>query len=293
MIPSISVTVLVENTAAGRGLRGEHGLAFWLEVGLRRVLFDTGQNPATLFHNAKRLGIDLATADAVVLSHGHYDHAGGLPEVLRRAEARLYVHPAALARRFSRTSDGTAHEVGLPPYVDEDYLRAACTALTWTVGPTGVTGPVRVTGAIPRMTDFEDTGGDFFLDRACETPDPIQDDQAAFFDTQDGIVVLLGCGHAGTINTVRHVRALTDDRPIHAVIGGMHLIAASAGRLDRTVEALLELELGLIAPAHCTGEEGKARLWSEFQGRWRPCHVGARFEFTAPGRRQRDRGLGR
>ncbi len=284
MIPSITVTVLVENTAVGRGLRAEHGLALWLEVGLRRVLFDTGQSPAILFHNAKRLGIDLSTADAIVLSHGHYDHAGGLTEVLRRADARLYLHPAALTRRFSRKADGSANEIGLPPYVDEGYLATGCAALTWTEQPTPVAGPVRVTGTIPRLTDFEDTGGDFFLDRACETPDLIHDDQAAFFDTRDGTVVLLGCGHAGAINTLRYVRSITEDRPIHAVIGGMHLISASQHRLERTVEALLELELGLIAPAHCTGEEGKARLWSEFQERWRPCHVGARFEFKAPRR---------
>lgn len=280
MVQSVRVTVLVENTAFGRGTRGEHGLAFWIEAGSQRVLFDTSQTPEVLVHNAEQLGIDLAGADAVVLSHGHYDHTGGLREVLRRAPGtRLFLHPGALARRFTRRRDGTVDEIGIPPGIDNGFLREHTASVTLTDQPTAITPWLRVTGQVPRVNDVEDTGGDFYLDHACNRTDPIVDDQATFLDTPDGSVVLLGCGHAGVVNTLQHVQELTGGRPIHAVIGGMHLINASPDRVDWTVRALRGYTVGLLAPAHCTGARAQARLWSEFQDSWMPCPVGTRFEF--------------
>jgi len=289
MTQSTRVTVLVENTAFGRGTWGEHGLAFWIEVeseddaSSRRVLFDTGQTPEVLLHNAEILGIDLSSADAVVLSHGHYDHTGGLEEALRRLAggAPLFLHPGSLAQRFSRQRDGSVQEIGMPPPLDQGFLKAHASSLVWTDQPVRITDGLQVTGPVPRATGYEDTGGDFYLDGSCRTADPIEDDQAVFFDTRLGTVVLLGCGHAGIVNTLHHVRELTGGRPIHAVIGGMHLVAASQDRLDRTVEALRELNVGLIAPAHCTGAPAQARLGSEFPDRWESCHVGSQFEFPA------------
>jgi 7,8-dihydropterin-6-yl-methyl-4-(beta-D-ribofuranosyl)aminobenzene 5'-phosphate synthase len=106
------------------------------------------------------------------------------------------------------------------------------------------------------------------------------DDQAAVLDTPDGSVVLLGCGHAGVINTLRHVQESTGARPVHAIIGGMHLINASPERVEWTMGALREYGVEILAPAHCTGARPQARLWSEFQDSWTPCSVGTRFEFV-------------
>ncbi|MGW8266594.1 MAG: MBL fold metallo-hydrolase, partial [Longimicrobiales bacterium] len=177
--------------------------------------------------------------------------------------------------------DGAIREVGPPPPLSEAFLTAHSSSVTWTSGATFVTDEIQVTGPIPRNTEYEDTGGDFFLDATCATRDLIEDDQATFFDTRDGTVVLLGCAHAGVVNTLRHVQSLTGMRPIHAVIGGMHLTAASNIRMDRTVEALRELNVSLIAPLHCTGARAQARLASEFPDAWVPCQVGSRFEFSS------------
>ena len=110
-------------------------------------------------------------------------------------------------------------------------------------------------------------------------PDPLQDDQSVFFDTAAGVVVLLGCAHSGVINTLLYIRQLTDNRPICAVIGGMHLISASTERIKRTIEELQYIGVERLAPAHCTGMPATVALWNAFPGQCQTCHVGTRFEF--------------
>jgi 7,8-dihydropterin-6-yl-methyl-4-(beta-D-ribofuranosyl)aminobenzene 5'-phosphate synthase len=284
MSDSIKVTVLVENTAFGPDIRGEHGLAFWIETGSKRVLFDTGPGPDVLVHNAQHLGIDLGSTDAVVLSHGHYDHTGGLMEVLERAgKIPVFLHPGALIPRYSQKKDGSVREIGAPSPLGESTLRGLASSLTWTTGPSPVADGIRVTGRVPRRTDYEDTGGDFYLDEACSAPDPIEDDQSLFFDTSEGTVVLLGCCHAGVVNTLRYIQEMTGGRLIHAVLGGTHLIAASEVRMDQTVHELRKMDIALLAPAHCTGARAQARIATEFPETWEPSHVGTRFEFTRAG----------
>lgn len=274
----ILVTVLVENAVHGRELRAEHGLAFHLQVGPQSLLFDTGQSEL-IAHNARLLGVDLAAIQAVALSHGHYDHTGGLEAVCRLApQAPVHVHPAALTPRFARNPDGTTRSVGgSSTGLQADRLQSGLVRTN--TAPVEVLPGIFLTGEIPRETDFEDVGGPFVLDEAGTRPDPMEDDQALFFDTQDGLVVLLGCAHAGVVNTLRHVRRLTRGRPIHAVLGGMHLLAASPERMDRTVAALRELGVQRLGPAHCTGAAATARLWTEFPQACAVCSVGSRFVF--------------
>lgn len=275
---TIAVTVLVENTARDRGLMGEHGLACHIQAGGRTLLFDTGQT-GLVTQNARRLGVDLSRLDAVALSHGHYDHTGGLHAVLEIARgAELYAHPAACARRFARNPDGTARDVGIGRE-NLDAIQARPERMHETATATEVTEGVFLTGEIPRTTGFEDVGGPFVLDQTGLEPDPIVDDQALFFDTADGVAALLGCAHAGVVNTLRHIRHLTGGRPIHSVLGGMHLLAAGPERMDRTVEALREEKIRRLGPAHCTGMAATARLWHEFPQACTVCAVGSRFTF--------------
>jgi len=270
------ITVLVENTAGGRGLLAEHGLAFWIELGDRKVLFDTGQSNV-LLGNARRLGIRLEQVDAIVLSHGHYDHTGGLGDALRNSRATtVYAHPMALGAKYVRNPDGTARDIGMLA-LDEQMVRDMA-ELVWVEGPTEICGRLRLTGPIPRDNDFEDTGGVFFRDKGCTEPDQIIDDQAAFVETPAGAVVILGCAHAGVINTLVHIQSLTDSRPIHTVIGGMHLLHASPERMDKTVDELRRLDVQRLLPCHCTGMAAVARLWQEFPGRCAACPVGTVVE---------------
>ncbi len=268
-----TITVLAENTAGGRGLLGEHGLSFWIEWDGKRILFDTGQGHV-LLKNARQLGVDLRETDALALSHGHYDHTGGLRDALLHGPATtVYVHPAAFAAKYARNPDGSARSVAIPD-LDEAAL-SELAEIHHVEGPTEIFNGLCLTGPVPRKTGFEDVGGDFFLDEECTEPDPIVDDQAAFVETPAGTIVILGCAHAGVINTLRYVQELTDGRGIHTVLGGMHLRHAGPERMDKTVDELRRLDVQRLLPCHCTGMAAVARLWQEFPGRCASCPVGS------------------
>lgn len=278
MSGTVVITVLVEDSARGRDLGVEEGLAFHIEAGADRLLFDTGSS-ALLVQNAQRLGLDLSQTRAVALSHGHYDHTGGLPAVWRLApDAELYAHPAALAPHFIRQADGTTRDVGIGKR-SREALRPHMSRIRHTLTVTEVREGVFLTGEIPRATDFESVDDAVAFEASGVETDPILDDQALFFDTQDGVVALLGCAHSGVANTLSYIRQLTDGRPVRAVMGGMHLEAATSEQVACAVEALRKSSIQRIGPAHCTGAIATAWLWREFPHACTACSVGTRFAF--------------
>lgn len=265
------ITVLMDNTAGKKGLLGEHGLSFLIEVKGARVLFDTGPGEV-LCHNASKLGIDLNDLDAVILSHGHYDHTGGIKDVLHPGPKRkVMVHPGAFGPKFSQNPDGSARDVGMPNLTRQRLHDWA--QIFNVTAPVEVVRNLHLTGPIPRVT-AEDTGGAFFTDSNCTYPDQLTDDQAGFINTAQGVVVILGCAHAGVINTLRYVRKLTNGAGIHTVIGGMHLVNASDERLDQTVAELRSENVQRLLPCHCTGFLPSARLATEFATSFVPVKVG-------------------
>lgn len=272
----VKITILVDNRA-GDGLLAEHGFSLWVEADGRRILFDTGQ--AALEFNSRVLGVELAEADALVLSHGHYDHTGGIPVFLRATRAAgIHCHPGiALARYAIR--EGKAKSIGMPPEALAALEKLPAERLHPVDRAVMLSERVGLTGPIPRATGFEDTGGPFFLDPEGKAADPIEDDLALWIRTDEGLVVCAGCAHAGIVNTLDFVRGLSGERRIRAVLGGFHLKETRRERLDRTIAALRSTAPDLIVPCHCTGDQAASALKDALGERVTPGAAGMVLRF--------------
>lgn len=274
----VTINFLVDNSA-GEGLIAEHGFSLWICLGPRRILFDTGEGHA-LAANAKGLGINLKDADMIVLSHGHYDHTGGLADVLKESQhADLYCHPGAVLPRYV-IRNGFSTSIQMPKESILAIHGMQDSKIHWvTSEPLKLNDGLGITGQIPRLTDFEDVGGPFFLDEKGNRPDQIDDDQALWINTDDGLIICLGCCHAGLINTLDYIRSLTGITRVRAIIGGLHLLNADERRLERTIASLRSFSPELIVPCHCTGELATQFLGQAYGSRMLRGHSGMTLDF--------------
>jgi 7,8-dihydropterin-6-yl-methyl-4-(beta-D-ribofuranosyl)aminobenzene 5'-phosphate synthase len=258
-----SLRILVLSTMlADQGL-GEWGFAALVEVDGERILFDTGARPRTVLENARELGVDLSGIREVVLSHNHGDHTGGLLTLRRELAAGK---PETLARAYAGRgafwsrpgTDGKEQNALLK--VRADYEATGATIVE-TTEPVALRPGVWLTGPVPRVHPERNWSGRGQV-RGPQglVEDTIPEDQSLVFDTERGLVVLTGCGHAGIVNTVEHARKVVREAPLEAVVGGAHLLALDDERLDWTADQLARFGLVNLLGAHCTGLEAVYRL---------------------------------
>ncbi|MFC1942319.1 MBL fold metallo-hydrolase [Chloroflexota bacterium] len=258
----IRITTLSENTACG-GYLAEWGLSMLVETDGLKILFDTSAGICTL-HNAQLMGIDFSTVDKIVLSHGHFDHTGGLREVLRRAGGKeVIAHPAIWDRKYRHLEGQTDKYIGIP-FIRED-LEVMGASFNLAKEPVRLSESVMTTGEVPMLTDYEIVEKYLLVKEGDELKqDTLPDDLAMVIDTEFGLVVILGCAHRGIVNTLRHAQKLTGKELIYAAIGGTHLIHASQERLRETAKALKEMGVQRLGVSHCTGFSASAYLAREF-----------------------------
>src|SRR3954451_11404374 len=272
-------------------LRAEHGFSALVTItrGDRehRVLFDTGISPDGMLENMRRLELSPRDVEAIVLSHGHFDHVSGMQGLVRElgpANLPVFIHPEAWKRR--RIAVPGREPVSLPS-PSRPALEGAGFDLVEQREPSFLLdGSLLVTGEVDRTTGFEqgsapahqaEYGGEW-------RPDPlILDDQALVAEVRGkGLVVLTGCGHAGVINTLRYVTKLTGRTRLHAVVGGFHLNGPRFEPLiGPTCDGFAELAPDYLVPAHCTGWKATHALAARFPEAFLQNSVGTRFEFTS------------
>ena len=273
------------------GLRAEHGFSAFVSVRrghtVTTLLFDTGLSPDAMVTNAARLGVDPTAVQTVVLSHGHFDHAGGLVGLLGKRGTRplpMVVHPLVWTRR-RWTIPG--HEPMELPTLSKRALEAEGLAVIERRQPSLLVDDcVLITGEIDRTTEFEHgmppshqawTGGHWQHDPR------VLDDQALVVHVRGrGLVVLTGCGHAGVVNIVRHAQRLTGIRQLAALVGGLHLSGpAFEPTIAPTVAALTELEPSLLVAGHCTGWRAQHALAGALPDAWAPGSSGSEYSISA------------
>jgi len=254
----LCITTLSDNTAGRIGLLAEWGLSILIEAETNKVLLDTGYS-ISVPRNAHVLGFDLSSIDKIVLSHGHYDHTGGLKEVLvKTGPTEIIAHPDIWAEKYRRRDEEETY-IGIPFSPEE--LEAFGATFTLSKEPVWITEDIVTTGEIPMVTDYEDIDPNLYVKEDGQfVPDPFLDDRALIIKTELGLVVVLGCAHRGMINTLHHAREVTGVDVVHTVVGGTHLISASEERILLTAAALHEFGVARVGGSHCTGMPGAVML---------------------------------
>lgn len=277
---SFKLTVVVENSTDYPGWLAEHGLSYLIERDDETLLFDCGQGPA-FRHNFEKLKIK--QLDRLVLSHGHYDHVGNLSWLLKRFPAlKIHAHPTAFAPKFS-ASQGHLRPIGIPPVLAESVQHLPNFAAV--EGFTELLPGLYATGPIPRQEALEGATRNLFADKV-GTVDPLTDDQALVVQLNDGLLVILGCAHAGVINTLAYIQSHFPYEPIIGVIGGMHLKMADEARLAATAACLAKSVKKWVAPCHCSGWEAFYYLRENCRSlNVRRVMAGTQMNFTTGGNR--------
>lgn len=261
---TVTLTTLSENTAGRPDFMAEWGQSILVQTDGCTVLFDVGGSNVVLT-NADRLGIDLTKIDAIVLSHGHHDHTGGLCDVLKRlGRKRVIAHPDIWDIKYAkRPLEDKEAFIGIPFAREElEHLGAS---FELTPEPVSLSDRVMTTGEVEMTTDFEIIERNLFLkERGKFVQDPLADDLALIVRMDEGLLVVLGCAHRGTINTIRHAQKLTGEKRVYAVVGGTHLAPASEDRIERTIQELKDIGVQKIGISHCNGFYASARVARAF-----------------------------
>lgn len=272
-LQKVRMVTLCENTTTNPFTLAEWGLSIHIEAGEERILYDTGAGAKGIItHNADVLGVDLTAVHEIVLSHGHQDHTGGLKDVLMRIKYQghnrkidVHCHPEALNEVFVRTPPSEEYWYFGFQHVQSELERFGAVFKT-SRDPVWLTDDVVISGEIPMTNDYESVGEVFGTKRDGVILKDIEmmDEKAMYIKTEKGLIVVLGCAHRGTINTIHDAQKTTGIEDVYMVIGGTHLANVSEYRMVSTIDELKRLKVKKLGVSHCTGQKESARLAGVF-----------------------------
>ncbi len=268
----LQITTLIENMPDdGEVLACEHGLSLYIEFAGKKILFDTGQTGEFLA-NAEKLGKDVTKVDFFVVSHGHYDHSGGVDRLMEALKDEMcqevcgeckslqvipmYVGQEFFHKKYKHLSDGSYRFNG-NSFTEEDLPGENVTLHKVAADVTYLDKNIMLFKNFQRVTDFEKPNPKFVVEKDAlpYEQDDFRDELALVLRTSKGLVVVVGCSHVGIVNILKTIAERTGEQ-IYSVIGGTHLVEADEERLTKTIEALRHMGLSQIAVSHCTGEAG-------------------------------------
>jgi len=279
VIDELTLRVVSDNSVkvGRRGLLGEHGFSAVLSAAGESVLFDTGQTGAVVTNNLKAMKAPHPAT--VVLSHGHYDHSGGLLEYAKVCPrpCRLFTQGDAFGKRLKKVGE-KLQDIGMP--FAKEALVDAGYEIHESDAPELATDWLATSGII-RRESFEEPETEFYIVEGGKAKkDPFLDDSAvAAILRGKGLVVVTGCAHAGVVNTIRQFQRLLGEERVHAVVGGFHLVDASKDKMERTMAALGELNPDYLIPGHCTGKDAAYALRDALGKRVIFCEAGLERTF--------------
>jgi len=270
---SVQIAILVDDTTSCDSVRAEHGLSVLLSGPGRKVLFDAASRGDTLLANAAAMGVDLGEIDSVVLSHGHYDHTGGLAAAAAgRSGLKIYAHPSAWRRRWVEQPGKPLKEVSCPHSLEGLVQRSA--AFHPVDGPQKLEDWLVLSGPVGGPKHGREV---FVVSRGSEmVVDGFEDEIFCLLRGERGWAVMTGCCHRGLKNTLRSARFLSRGEPIVAVFGGLHLKSANHEDLQTAAEALADAGRPEVYPCHCTGDGAVKFLAEKMPGKVHPLNAGKR-----------------
>jgi 7,8-dihydropterin-6-yl-methyl-4-(beta-D-ribofuranosyl)aminobenzene 5'-phosphate synthase len=275
------ITIICENSVTSKGGIGEHGFSAYVETERGNFLFDTGRGEG-LIPNLLKFDKDPLSIQKIFLSHGHSDHTGGLASILELiGGVEILAHPDIFSTRYNIThKDGKEIRRYAGLKFNRPYLESLGGRFILEKNFREVTREMFLTGEVPRRMSFEKGDSRLFAEIGGSlVPDPFMDDQSLIVESAKGLVLLLGCAHAGLINILEHVIEKTGKDRVYAILGGTHLDFASSSQLDETLTALKSYRVERIGVSHCTGLKGASRLLAEFGEKFFFGQVGESLEF--------------
>ncbi|AEA33514.1 MBL fold metallo-hydrolase [Hippea maritima] len=274
----VRITVLAENSVVVPfDVIGEHGFAAFVETPEFNFLFDTGQGKA-LVNNAIALKKDLSSIKFLYLSHGHYDHTGGMVDLLKiKSPLKVYTHKDAFSKRFW-FKGGIKKYIGIP--FDKKYLESLGAEFVYEKEFREIEKGIFSSGEVERKTDFEKIDAEMKVEKENGelVQDQIWDDFSLAIDTSKGLIVILGCAHAGIVNILNHFINKTGKKEIYAVIGGTHLGFANDEQINATLDIIEKYNIQKLGASHCTGLTVSAKLYNKLKDKFFFAGVGSVLE---------------
>lgn len=262
------VTLIENNLGSQEDLFAEHGLSIYIEADDKKILFDTGQS-GDFIDNAKKLKINLKELDVVVISHGHYDHSGGLKRLLEEIKptAKLYLGEGFFNPKYSLRENGNYEYTGNS--FDRDFLKEKKIETIFIKDDIKyISENIFIISNFVRDQTFENTNDTMFLKEADGyEKDPFYDEITIGIKMDKGLVVIVGCSHVGIVNILETIIQRTGQM-VYAIIGGMHLVKEDDQKINKIIDYLKEKEINLIGACHCTGKQGETMLSQQLGDRF-------------------------